>query len=193
MADERNRSKFHAICNTVKVKETGAGGRLYSGVLDEDLDNGTLLFLGDLLTMSRFGGEIRQLKKPTTTSIQNEVPVLVMNPEILYDESTKSKQALRYFYNEANKAVPCIPISDLDEIELTKEAFSNAGDLAVGKYVIMEDGALKLKVDASAPVDAKVYGKITSSRKSHLSVYLGGTGSLFPTAYELYNIEFRVK
>ena len=35
-----------------------------------------------------------------------------------------------------------------------------------------------------------LYGKITSSRKSALPTFLGGTGTFFPSAYDLFNVEF---
>lgn len=174
-----------AVCNTVKVKETNRGGRLYSAIHTAPLQNGSIVFLGELVSGER---EIRQAEVPTTEAIAKKKPMLVMAPEIVYDQSTKSRQALGNFVNPANKAFSVVPLSEFDEIEVSKEAFE--GKPAVGKYVQLKNDSVKLEVVESIPDAGVLYGKITSSRKSFMPVVLGGDGKITATAYDLYNVEF---
>lgn len=175
-----------AVCHTVKVKETNRGGRLYSAVHTSELENGSVIFLGALKEGEM---EIRQAVVPTTALIAKETPCLVMSAEMIYDESTKAKQALGNYTNVAGKAFPVIPLSEFDEIELSKEAFT--GTPAVGKYVVLKNNSTKWDVVASAPESGHVLvGKITSKKNSSLPVFVGGDGNFFPQPYELFNVAF---
>lgn len=174
-----------AVCHTVKVKETNRGGRLFSAIHTAPLQNGSIIFLGGLVAGET---EIRQAEVPTTAAIAKKRPMLVMTPEIIYDQSTKSKQALGNFVNPANKAFPVVPLSEFDEIEVSKEVFE--GTPEVGKYVQLKNDSVKLEIVDSIPVDGVLYGKITSSRKAFMPVVLGGDGKSIPAAYDLYNVEF---
>lgn len=176
---------MYTVCHAVKVKESGRGGRLYSAIHTKPLENGSIIFLGEL---ERGETEIRKAEVPTTSAIAKKRPMLVMTPEIIYDQSTKSKQALGNFINPANKAFSVVPLSEFDEIEVSKEAFD--GTPEVGKYVQLKNDSTKLEISNDLPTTGVLYGKITSSRKAFMPVVLGGDGKLTPTAYDLYNVEF---
>lgn len=176
---------MYAVCHAVKVKEAGRGGRLFSAIHTSALQNGSIIFLGEL---DEGQTEIRKAVVPTTDLIAKEQPMLVMCPEIIYDQSRKSMQALGNFVNKANKAFPVVPLSAFDEIEVSKEAFD--GTPQVGKYVQLKNNSTKLEITDSKPEAGVLYGKITSSRKSSMPVVLGGDGKAFPIAYDLYNVEF---
>ena len=171
---------MYTVCNTVKVKNTNRGGRLYSALLASAIENGSIIFdikKGDIIHF------------PTTALIAKETPMLVMTPEIIYDQSRKATQALGNFINPANKSFPVIPLEAFDEIEVSAEAF--VGTPAVGKYAVLDNNSTKLKIVDVAPATGCVlYGKITSSRKSAMPTFLGGNGTLFPSAYDLFNVEF---
>ena len=177
---------MYTVCNTVKVKNTNRGGRLYSALLASAIENGSIIFLGGLVSGQK---EIRTGVVPTTALIETETPMLVMTPEMIYDQSRKATQALGNFINPANKSFPVIPLEAFDEIEVSAEAF--VGTPAIGKYAVLADGSTKLTIQDTAPTTGCVlYGKITSSRKSAMPTFLGGDGTLFPTAYDLFNVEF---
>ena len=177
---------MYTVCNTVKVKNTNRGGRLYSALLASAIENGSIIFLGGLVAGEK---EIRTGIVPTTALIAKETPMLVMTPEIIYDQSRKATQALGNFINPANKSFPVIPLEAFDEIEVSAEAF--VGTPAVGKYAVLDNNSTKLKIVVVAPATGCVlYGKITSSRKSAMPTFLGGNGTLFPSAYDLFNVEF---
>ena len=40
---------MNTVCNTVKVKNTNRGGRLYSALLASAIENGSIIFLGGLV------------------------------------------------------------------------------------------------------------------------------------------------
>jgi len=177
-----------AVCHTIKVKEAGVGGRLYSAIHTAPVENGSIIFLGDLETGQ---DEIYKVQVPATGTIGKERPMLVMCPEIIYDETRRANQALSNFINIANKAFPVIPLSEYDEIELSTEGFESVP--TVGKYVEIVDGKMKLKPNNTKPTTAGVmYGVVVSSRKSSLPIFVGGDGQMFPKPYDLYRIQFRV-
>lgn len=177
---------MNTVCHTIRVKEAGVGGRLYSAIHTSALPNGSVIFLGGKSTSSP---EIYDAVVPTTELIAKETPMLVMCPEIMYDETRRANYALGNFINKANKAFPVIPLSEFDEIELSKEGF--AGTPEVGKYVVLENASTKFKIEDSKPESGHVLiGEITSTRKSSMPVFLGGGGQLFPQAYDLYTVTF---
>ena len=177
---------MNTVCHTIRVKEAGVGGRLYSAIHTSALPNGSVIFLGGKSTSS---SEIYDAVVPTTELIAKETPMLVMCPEIMYDETRRANYALGNFINKANKSFPVIPLSEFDEIELSKEGF--AGTPEVGKYVVLENASTKFKIEDSKPESGHILvGKITSTRKSSMPVFLGGEGQLFPQAYDLYTVTF---
>lgn len=178
----------YAVCHTIKVKEAGVGGRLHSAISDKAVENGSIVFLGEMETGH---DEIYKAVAPATATIGKERPMLVMTPEIIYDETRRATQALSNFVNIANKAFPVIPLSEYDEIELSTAGFTSAP--TVGQYVELVDGQMKLSPQATKPETPGVmYGVVLSSRKSSLPVFVGGDGKMFPQAYDLYRIQFRV-
>lgn len=178
---------MNTVCHTSRVKETLCGGRLYSAIHTSALDNGSVIFLGALKEGET---EIYEAVVPTTALIATEQPMLVMTPEIMYDQSKKAMNALGNFVNKANKAFPVVPLSAFDEIEISKEGFTGETP-TVGKYVVLKNSSTKWDVVNDKPESGNVlYGKITSSRKSSLPTFLGGDGKLFPQAYDLFTITF---
>lgn len=177
---------MNTVCHTIRVKETGVGGRLYSAIHTSALENGSVIFLGE---KDDNHSEIYKAAVPSTQLIPTATPMLVMCPEIIYDETRKANQALGNFINKANKAFPVVPLSEFDEIELSKEGFT--GTPAKGKYVVLKNGSTKFDIADSKPQSGHVLvGKITSTRKSSLPVFLAGDGQLFPQAYDLFTITF---
>lgn len=176
---------MNTVCHTIRVKETGVGGRLYSAIHNSALENGSVIFLGE---KDDNHSEIYKAEVPTTDAIKKKTPMLVMCPEIIYDETRKANQALGNFINKANKAFPVVPLSEFDEIELSKEGF--VGTPAKDKYVVLDNNSTKFKIAESAPTGHVLFGRITSVRKSSLPVFLAGDGKLFPQAYDLFTVTF---
>lgn len=177
---------MNTVCHTIRVKEAGVGGRLYSAIHTSALPNGSVIFLGEKDTKD---SEIYKAVVPTTQLMSTATPMLVMCPEIMYDETRKANYALGNFINKANKAFPVVPLSEFDEIELSKEGFE--GTPEKDRYVGLKNGSTKFEVLSSKPSSGHVLvGRITSVRKSSLPVFLAGDGKLFPQAYDLYTVTF---
>lgn len=179
---------MNTVCHISRVKEAGVGGRLYSGVHTSAIENGSVLFLGGLATGEK---EIYQVVVPTTALIGKARPMIAMNAEIIYDEARKASGKLGNFVNVAGKAFPLIPLSEFDEIELSKEAF--VGAPAVNSYAVIADGSAKWKVQAGKPTaGAGLVAKITSVRKSSLPVFVGQKGQSYTQAYDLFTLTFEI-
>lgn len=184
-----------------KVKATNRGGRLYSAVYEgKDLFNGTLGYLGDYVAGST---EIMEFKAPTAELIKNKMPVIVMKPEIVYDERFKK---LGDFVNPAGKALPVVPLEEFDGIDLSADYFDLAGK-ATGKKTEIEVGDMfaiqpdidvvgsQLKYSTSKPAVAQnaCYFRVIGIKNSHIATYLytDGTADMmrFPKPYKLVALE----
>lgn len=176
-----------AVLHTTKVKSTNAGGRLFSVIHTEALKNGEFGFLGGYKTGEK---EIREFIKPTTALIGKEMPVVIMKPEIIKDQSTKAKQALGNFVNPANKPTVAVPIQVNDEFEVSADLITAlATKPVVGNYVILENGKTLLKEQVGAPASGvKFYGLITEVRPCATSSFIDGTGNYVSNVYDLVHI-----
>lgn len=176
---------MYTVAHMSRVKNTNTGGRIYSATFDTAIENGSVVFLGGLVEGEL---EIRQALKPTTALISaGAQPMVVMNAEIMYDQSTRAKGALGNFINIANKAFPVIPLEVFDEIELSKEAF--VGTPLKGKFATIVNDSTKWNIVDVKP-ESGFYAEITSVRKSSLPVFIGGAGQKFPLAYDLFTLTF---
>lgn len=172
-----------ARCDTTKVKATNAGGRLFSVVHNEDLLNGNLGFIGDYATGET---EIRKFVKPTTEIIAKEMPILIMKPEINYEQYTQSQKRLTLFVNKANKATVGVPLEVNDEFEVSKDLIS--GTPAKDQYVVLENDSVKLKATDTLPTTEKFYGVVTEIRKGLIDNFVDGTGNYTSPAYDMVHI-----
>ena len=176
-----------AVLHTTKVKSTNTGGRLFSVVHNEALKNGEFGFLGDYVEGQT---EIRTFVKPTTALIGKEMPVVIMKPEIIKEQYTKSQQALGNFINPANKATVAVPLEVNDEFEVSADLITALSSKpVVGNHVVLENGKTLLKEQAEAPSDgAKFYGVITEVRPSATQPFVDGTGNYVSNVYDLVHI-----
>lgn len=182
--------------DTVRVKECGVGGRLFSArpKTAKALPNGVLGYLGAFETGK---DEIRELLVPDANLIKTEVPVIVTVPEINYKQDSATDAALGTHINGEGKVLRVAPLSKYDEISLSKDYFDvtgKSGAIAVGDIFTIQansDAGLQLKYSATAPANtaAKVYFKVTEINKSHVPCFLGGDGKMFPAAYEMIDVE----
>lgn len=176
-----------AVLHTTKVKSTNTGGRLFSVVHNEALKNGEFGFLGDYVEGQT---EIRTFVKPTTALIGKEMPVVIMKPEIIKEQYTKSQQALGNFINPANKATVAVPLEVNDEFEVSADLITALSSKpVVGNHVVLENGNTLLKEQADAPsTGAKFYGVITEVRPCATSSFVDGTGNYVSNVYDLVHI-----
>lgn len=183
----------YLVCNTSKVKATNTGGRLHSAVLETEVPNGALVFVGKLKEGET---EIREAKIPATDLISGKVkPMLVMKPEINYSEARKSDYALGIHRNRAGKAVPVIPLEAYDEFELSQDFFvgRQADEIKVGDKFKMTNGSVFYTYSASAVDTDCAYLEVTGVRDAFHAVTLMGDdlNSAFPVTYKMIMVEVK--
>ena len=146
----------HTVCETTSLRAVHYAERIWDGICDVDIDNGTIGYLDG---QHEDGGVIYNFVKGTKEGMS---PVLVHMPEWNYDTSRMTNQRKDKFFNEANVPFRCFTLHKGDEFALSETGF--AGTPEVGKYVSVDANG-KLAV-ADAPVDgAVVVGKIMRKRR----------------------------
>ena len=183
----------YLVCNTSKVKATNTGGRLHSAVLEAEVPNGALVFVGGLKEGET---EIRTAQIPTTALIAGKVkPMLVMKPEINYSEARKSDYALGIHRNRAGKAVPVIPLEAYDEFELSQDFFvgRQADEIKVGDKFKMTNESVFYTYSAGAVDTDCAYLEVTGVRDAFHAVTLMGDdlNSVFPVAHKMIMVEVK--
>ena len=191
-------NKKYLRCDISFMKETNIGGRLYSGLTDKEVANGYIGYLGEYAEGST---EVRKLLTPTAELIEKGTPVIVMRPEINYDESRERNKAFGIHRNEANRPVPVIPFHEFDGVDLSSDYFDLTGkasgktdEVEVGDIFEIQEKDLteeqcQLKYVASPTgTGHKGHFKVIGVQNSHIPVYLAGDGNLFPKAYKMVKL-----
>lgn len=191
-------------CDLTFVKATNRGGRLHSAVYSaKDLHNGTLGYLGGFVANST---EVRTFEKPVAGLISKKMPVIVMKPEINYDET---KRLIGDFVNPMGKPFPVVPLEELDGFDLSEDYFNVATKdapvgggvkaVALGDMFIIKDGAdtvgAQLEYIKTTPVLSAhaCYFKVVGIRESHIANFIYDDGSatsvMFPKPYKMVALE----
>ena len=145
----------HAVCETTNLRAVHYAERIWDGVCNADIDNGTIGYLDG---QSEEGGVIYNFVAGSKEGMQ---PVLVHMPEWNPDTSERLNQRKDKFFNEAGTPFRCFTLKTGDEFALSTEGF--VGTPVVGKFVSI-DASGKLAV-ADAPVEGAVMvGKIMRER-----------------------------
>ena len=144
------------VCETTNLRAVHYAERIWDGIADEDIDNGTIGYLDG---QHEDGGFIYNFVKGVK---ENVSPVLVHMPEWSEDTSKRTNQRKDKFFNKAGVPFRCFTLHKGDEFSLSKDGFN--GKPEVGKYVVVNaDG--KLDVKDTAPDDAGMVGKIMRKRQ----------------------------
>lgn len=146
----------HAVCETTNLRAVHYAERIWDGLIDEDIDNGTIGYLDGQV---EDGGFIYNFVKGVKEGMS---PVLVHMPEWTEDTSRMINQRKDKFVNVANVPFRCFTLHKGDEFALSEHGF--AGTPEVGKFVTVDaDG--KLAVADAAPEGAVMVGKIMRKRR----------------------------
>lgn len=148
----------------------------------QDLDNGAICTLGDLMP----GELIAREAVDVTSTTKREDIVILKAPEIVADESSKDFSALKYFYNQAGEIVRGYYLKDLDKIHVSEEAIEHSTPLAVGQYIVPSTG-FKMKASDS---EANAIGKIVAKNTENVKTYYDATTKDFiGNSYDMFYIE----
>ena len=145
----------HGVVETTDVKATKCGHAM-NVRLDEDVDNGSFVALGDYE-----GGSMFKAVKPVAAK-----PVLlVASSEVIYEQYNKRVQEVENFFNAAGEPVRALEIVAYDRFALSKEAFADGQKPAVGKFVKIVAGYKAEISDTAIPaqaLSAKIIGMTPS-------------------------------
>ena len=146
----------HAVCETTNLRAVHYAERIWDGISDIDIDNGTI---GYLEGQHEDGGVIYNFVAGTKEGM---APVLVHMPEWNPDTSNRLNQRKDKFFNEAGVPFRCFTLKAGDEFALSEHGF--AGTPEVGKYVSVDANG-KLAVADAAAEGAVLVGKIMRKRQ----------------------------
>lgn len=146
----------HVCCETTNLRAVHYAERIWDGISDIDIDNGTLGYLDGQF---EDGGVIYNFKAGTKEGCP---VVLVHNPEWTEDTSRMTNQRKDKFFNKAGVPFRCFTLAVGDEFALSDSGFE--GEAKIGKFVsINAEG--KLTVADAAPEGAVMVGKIMRKHK----------------------------
>lgn len=146
----------HVVCETTNLRAVHYAERIWDGISDIDIDNGTIGYLDG---QAEEGGVIYNFVAGTKAGM---VPVLVHMPEWTEDTSNRLNQRKDKFTNVANRPFRCFTLKEGDEFALSAEGFTSVPE--VGKFVTVNaDG--KLDVADTATEGAVMVGKIMRKRQ----------------------------
>lgn len=161
----------HSIVRLDKVKATRTG-HLYSVEHTEDMDNGSVVVLGDLKTGET---EIKEVIVPEGT---DEPLALIYQAELMYDETKISSRALENFYNPANVATRAYQLDTDDIYSVTTDGIDAivSGEPVVGNFLVAQAGSLKLKEVATVTGTEVFVGKVIDREKIGTGANVGQAG-----------------
>lgn len=131
----------HNIINLEKVQSV-YNGNLESLVHTADLDNGSFVNVGGLHTGER---ELKDIAIPATATLATEEVVVIASDEVIKD--AMGVYTLSDFVNKAGEPMKAYHLVEGDILKINQSAFD--GTLAVGSYLIPQNGSTKLVVSAS--------------------------------------------
>ena len=189
------------ILHTTYVKSTNPGGRLYDGIHTTEVrKNGEFGFLGEYIAGSH---QVREFKAPGADG-GSKMPVVIMQPEMMYDNSRMSLTKLSNWEIEPNTAFCCVPLQSGDKIQVTADALmKNNGttpadtELALNRRFILTQDKFTLKASGATGetipnAAGSVYFEIVKIKDAHArSARING--AFAKDNYKLYTLEVRVK
>lgn len=134
-------------------------GHIYSLVAEEEVQNGFVGIAGNLKEGER---EVRSFDKPATANLATARAVLVDHSEIVNDESSRANNNLKNFAINAGTIFRAYELHTDDVFSISDNAIDTlATDAVVGNYVVLQDGAYKLKeADGTGIADHAFVGRI---------------------------------
>lgn len=113
----------HAVAESSLLKATKVG-HIYSLKCHEDLDNGSIVSVGDWVSAQVFNSK---------EYVAGEHPVLILTPPLGYNSDRKEYQDEHYFYNAKGEVARGYELVDGDIYTVSADIFE--GEPAVGKFI----------------------------------------------------------
>lgn len=180
--------KNYTVVETSKLAAVQGGEHIYSLITDEDIENGHIGYVGDIVEGE--GLEIRAFEVFDADTINKKRVVLVANPEWSYDGTRRSDQAMANYINVADVPFRAYGIALSGDIYGVSEGGIDMGaatEIAVGQYVTNAAGSTKVHVVDD--VDGLGFaGKIVGKVQRGLGWQTVG-GQTYGRPYVIYLIE----
>jgi hypothetical protein len=149
-------------------ESTNISGKNYSFVSAVDIENGTLLHKGDLVTGSK---DVYQAIIPTTASIAANTPVYVVgNPAWSYDTGSVVNQNEDAYIIKAGIVFRVYELKANDKFGIADYGID--GTPAVGEYVGLQNASGKPVAAVSAPANGFV-GKVIEITQMGFDYFVG--------------------
>ena len=147
----------HVCCETTNLRAVHYAERIWDGISDVDIDNGTLGYLDGQF---EDGGMIYNFKAGVA---EGKSPVLVHMPEWTEDTSKRVNQRKDKFFNKAGVPFRCFTLAVGDEFALSPEGF--VGEPVVGQYVTVDASGKLALAGTTKPEGEVMVGKIMRKRQ----------------------------
>lgn len=152
----------HVVCESSLLKATGCG-HIYSLKCHKDLDNGSIVSVGDWATAQVFNSK---------DFAAGERPILVLTPPLGYNSDRREYQNECYFYNAKDEIARGYELHIGDIFTVSADAFS--GSPEVGKFV---DASYTVAEDAGADgFVGEIVEKVVYSNSVSYRVYVRSIG-----------------
>lgn len=146
----------HAVAGSTSLLATEGGAHIRNIVATENIDNGSIVGLGDWIKMETykegaagtFSGKIIQKAANGNYYVQVESATncwLVLTTPLIYEEYTTACQHESNFYNAKGDVMRCYELMPYDVFEISAEGLS--GEVAVGKGVEVKAKKLSIKAE----------------------------------------------
>lgn len=142
--------EMHGVVETSDMTSVQVG-HLYHLVADKDMDNGSVVSLGDFVK-----GDVWKAKVPA----KGDKLILINTSVVIYEEYTTKCQEEARFYNAKGDILRGFEMKDTDKFALSAEAFNEEAEPAVGKYVAVTGTSEKLMTFDDEPTDTGFVGFI---------------------------------
>lgn len=146
----------HTVCGTSKLSATKGGRHIFNVKIGEDMDNGTIVAIGDLVDGSLdtyksknpagFNGKILGVASNGSYYVQVIAAgdaVLLHNPELIYEEYSTQFQHASNFFNAKDDIVRGYQLEVGDIFELSATGFVT-NPPAANKAVTVDNTTKKL-------------------------------------------------
>lgn len=178
-------SKYYVV-NTMDVKAIMNGGRLYDAKNNEVKHNGVLGVVGALQE-----GElhIRDFHLATEGSIRTQLPMIVSQAEVMYDEARRSQTMIGNYEIVEGQAFNVVPLAINDTIEVSADLVVG-NDVKVGTILKQTiGGGLEKTETAPTSDEAMAYFVVVNVRDAFIGQKPFGHGKVTAPASKMYAIE----
>jgi len=146
-------------------------GKNYTFVSTEDLENGMLVHMGDLVTGSK---DIYNAVIPATATLASSPVYVIGNPAWSYDDGSKTNQNENAYVIKAGTPFRVYALNKNDKFAIADYGI-DGGEAEVGKYVGLQNGSGKPTLSATKPTGSAFVGEIVYVRRLGAEYFVGQT------------------